>query len=185
MSIRVMSQIWSASAQQGTLLLMLLALADFANDDGVAWPSVPALARKCRVSERQARRLLRDLEAAGEIVSEAGSGRKHTSSYQLIGFGDQGQKGDIQGQKGDTDVPYYDEGKGDIQGQKGDIQGKRGTSRVTKGDIAVSPEPSVNRHREPSREPSESAACARDPPAAPGGANLPGARRQTAERQTE
>lgn len=39
MSIRVMSSVWANSKQSGNDLLVLLALADFADDRGVAFPA--------------------------------------------------------------------------------------------------------------------------------------------------
>ena len=39
MSVRVSSRVWESSAQSGGGLLMLLAIADFADDDGVAFPA--------------------------------------------------------------------------------------------------------------------------------------------------
>jgi hypothetical protein len=39
MSIKVMSQVWEHSTRKGTRLLLLLALADFANDEGICYPA--------------------------------------------------------------------------------------------------------------------------------------------------
>lgn len=44
--------------------LVLLALADCANDEGLAWPSVATLKRKTNASERTVQRALKSLEAA-------------------------------------------------------------------------------------------------------------------------
>ena len=41
MSVRTMARVWEFSSHAGTDLLMLLALADFADDDGNAYPAVP------------------------------------------------------------------------------------------------------------------------------------------------
>jgi hypothetical protein len=63
--------------------LVLLVLADHANDDGTsAWPALATIAHQSRLSERQARRSLRSLEAAGEI-HETGKSRKGTHVYEL------------------------------------------------------------------------------------------------------
>ena len=68
MSIRVQSEVWEHSSQKGGALLVLLALADNANNEThLAWPSVRDLARRSRMSERQVRNILRQLEAAKEI----------------------------------------------------------------------------------------------------------------------
>lgn len=76
-----MAQVWEHSRQSGGSLLMLLALADFADDDGRCWPAVKTLAEKARMSERNARYVLRALEQAGEIATVVGGGRHGTSGY--------------------------------------------------------------------------------------------------------
>lgn len=74
MSIKLMSAVWDCDLPQAETLVML-AVADHANDpDGLAWPSVWTVARKARLSERQARRVLRKLRDAGllEVVERGG-----------------------------------------------------------------------------------------------------------------
>jgi len=80
-----MAYVWDNSKQTGSALLMLLAIADHANDDGVCWPSVKRLAARCRVQERQAKKLIKQLEESGELIVERGIGRKHTSLYTIKG----------------------------------------------------------------------------------------------------
>jgi hypothetical protein len=53
MSIKIMTEVWETSRLTSTQLLLCLALADYANDDRKCWPSVPSLAAKARISERQ------------------------------------------------------------------------------------------------------------------------------------
>lgn len=77
MSIRLMSAIWQHSPAKGTALLLLLSIADHCNDQGVAWPGVESLARKCRMSPRNVRYLLRQLETKGLLVTERRDGRTH------------------------------------------------------------------------------------------------------------
>lgn len=84
MSIKFMTRIWEHSPQEGAALLMILAIADHANDQGVCWPSVRTLARKCRVSERHATRLISKLQGDGEIEIETGGGRGHTNVYRVM-----------------------------------------------------------------------------------------------------
>ena len=50
--------------------LILMALADAANDQGICWPSVWTLAAKCCVCSRTVRRVLQDLVDLGLLVSE-------------------------------------------------------------------------------------------------------------------
>lgn len=135
MSIKWSGMVWHNSQQTGSGLLVLLAIADHANDDGICWPSVARLARMARVSERQCQRLISQLVNAGELaVERGGHGPKSTTVYRMLPV--------LAENKGDTAMSPLTENKGDIQGIKGDIQ-------RAKGDIAVSPEPSI----EPSIEP--------------------------------
>lgn len=77
MSIRAMNHVWDHSKASGSALVVLLAIADAANDeDWSSWISVPRLSEKTRLSERQLQRILRALEAAGELIVEEGAGKK-------------------------------------------------------------------------------------------------------------
>jgi hypothetical protein len=67
------------------VLLALLAIADFANDNGVAWPALSVLAAKARLSVRQLCTVLDELEMAGELKRERSSGgRKRRSCYLVM-----------------------------------------------------------------------------------------------------
>ena len=65
--------------------LVLLALADAADDDGLCWPSQAVLARKARISERSARRHIEFLREAGLVDVETRSSLKGRRSnlYRL------------------------------------------------------------------------------------------------------
>lgn len=63
-----MTLVWEHSTQKGSSLLLLLAIADHANEEGTAWPSVPTLAKKVRVTERRIQQMLRELQEEGELV---------------------------------------------------------------------------------------------------------------------
>ncbi len=67
MSIRVSSLVWESSRQKSGNLLVLLAIADHADEQGVAWPGLALLARKTRLSERHVRRCLNALATADEL----------------------------------------------------------------------------------------------------------------------
>ena len=67
MSIREMSRVWADSKQKGSALLLLLAIADNANDDGICWPSTKTLSHKTRMTERNVLRLIDVLSDAKEI----------------------------------------------------------------------------------------------------------------------
>jgi DNA-binding transcriptional ArsR family regulator len=59
---------------EGTRLLVLLALADQANDEGLAYPAVTTLAQRARVGREAARKHLRALEADGILETQQGRG---------------------------------------------------------------------------------------------------------------
>lgn len=85
MSISIMSEIWSTSEQKGSGLLMLLALADFMDDEGKCWPKIDTLAKKTRLSRSQSMRLLAKLESEGEIIIDRRlfRGMKTNSVYNI------------------------------------------------------------------------------------------------------
>lgn len=88
MSISIMSEVWKDAPIAGTELLMLLALADSANDDRECWPSLAHLQRKTRLSRPQTQRLLKSLERNGliEILKNQGKGAagRKTNQYRIL-----------------------------------------------------------------------------------------------------
>ena len=87
MSIKVMTSVWEQSKQENGRLLLLLALADHANDDGVCWPSILRLAQRIRRKERQTKRLVAELMESGELFRVQGVGRGNTNLYLVtVGF---------------------------------------------------------------------------------------------------
>ena len=84
-----MSAVWAqAPVRQGSLLV-LLALADYANDNGICWPSVPHLMEKAHVSRRHVQRILRELTRKGLIRKEKMVGRYEPNVYKVLcGRGD-------------------------------------------------------------------------------------------------
>jgi hypothetical protein len=89
MSIRAMTAVWDRAPVSGSELLLLLALADAANDDLECWPGIRYLAHKVRVSERHIQRMLSSLEQQGLIqrILHGGRGRYEgweSNRYRLI-----------------------------------------------------------------------------------------------------
>lgn len=84
MSVRTMARVWDASKHSGTELLMLLAIADFADDDGNAYPAVPTLAAKCRMSSRNANFILSALRESGELEVRQNEGPRGTNRYCVV-----------------------------------------------------------------------------------------------------
>src|SRR5689334_12023137 len=83
MSVKVMSLIWERGPFEGGALLVMLALADWANDEGECWPAVPTIAEKARMGERNARYVLKKLEGDGWLGRLEGRGRRHSNTYFL------------------------------------------------------------------------------------------------------
>ena len=114
MSIRVMSRVWEESKHEGSALLTLLAIADFADDDGKAFPSKKTLAKKTRMSARSVQRLVQTLIASGELFVDPNAGRNGTNLYIVGAGGDKlsppqvetpvTQGGDSPGSGGETPV---------------------------------------------------------------------------------
>lgn len=75
MSIRLMSIAWKAPGLNPGQKLALVALCDNASDEGICFPAVRTLARKCSMGERTIQGHLSDFEARGFISREERSGR--------------------------------------------------------------------------------------------------------------
>jgi hypothetical protein len=69
MSIRAMTWAWSITLAPASKLV-LMALADIADDQGVCWPSHPTLAAKCCMTGRSVRRVLSLLQAQQFVFVE-------------------------------------------------------------------------------------------------------------------
>ena len=83
MSIEATNAAWKHSRQKSGGLLVLLALADYTNAEGVAWPAISTLARKVRMSKRNVQRWVRVLEKAGEVEVRPNQGRKGSNIYRI------------------------------------------------------------------------------------------------------
>ena len=79
-----MAAVWKGSRHSGSSLLMLLAIGDFADDEGRAYPAVPTLASKCRTTARNANRILADLRNSGELEIAVNQGPKGTNLYRVV-----------------------------------------------------------------------------------------------------
>jgi len=175
MSVRTITRVWEHSKQSSTDLLLLLAMADHADDDGVCWPGIPRLAAKTRTSERQTIRNVEKLAQSGEIFLSRQCGRGHSNLYFItVGLAPDEIIHILQSRfelgleaieltkslasatlKGDTGDRVYQEEKVTPVTQKV-------TPVTLKGDIAMSPEP-----LEPSMEPSIKERHKKRPPAIP------------------
>ncbi len=153
MSVEIMARVWNESVHTGTALLMLLAIADHANNDGVCWPSISKLAEKARVKPRQASNLIALLRDSGELSVSTGKGRNNTSIYVVT-----------IGEKGATErvIQRAQNMQSSAQNMQSSAQNMQ--SSVIKHATAIAYEP-LEPSIEPSLEPSGRAAAL--PPAPP------------------
>lgn len=70
MSIRIMSAVWERQDITPTHKLVLLALADWANDEGLCWPSIDKLCTKSGLKRRSVQMAIQSLEQAGFLKRE-------------------------------------------------------------------------------------------------------------------
>jgi len=87
MAVRVLSKVWDGFPEGGTELLALLALADWSDDEGRCYPSIKSIAKKMRLKERQAQRVVNKLINDGfvKILSNKfGGAPGATRQYQII-----------------------------------------------------------------------------------------------------
>lgn len=82
MSVIRMSAVWKESQHKANDLLLLLALADAANDEGYCWPSVDTLAEKTRIHRSTVLRAAKRLENSGEIYIQ--HNRRHGNKYLVL-----------------------------------------------------------------------------------------------------
>lgn len=85
MSVRVMSRVFDHSKARGNELLVLLAIADWADDDGVAFPSLEAIAAKARIARSTVQAVVGRLVALGELeATNRRSGQRQTSNLYRV-----------------------------------------------------------------------------------------------------
>jgi hypothetical protein len=153
-----MNSVWKESRQAGGKLLLLLAIADFANDAGMAYPGIATLAEKTRQHRRTVQRQLSDLEEEGEIAIEPGTGRANTNTYWVLAGMDHHTRAkiihDCKKLKGGNLPPIPEDKKGGVPCLKGGVpstkrvasdppEDLKGGVPCLKGGTAVPPEPSL------------------------------------------
>ena len=85
MSVKAMTYVWENSPYNGNALIVHLALADHCDDQGICWPSQRYLAEKCKVSERQIRRIIYQMVEDGFLFIEVrGRQGKNNNRYRLV-----------------------------------------------------------------------------------------------------
>ena len=84
MSIKVTSQIWEKSRRAGTDLLILLALADCSDDEGLSFPDIDDIAHKARLSVEDTRTQLAGLVSQGVLKKIENVGSYGADYYQIL-----------------------------------------------------------------------------------------------------
>lgn len=113
MSVRCQTWVYEHSEATGNDRLVLLAIADEADDDGThGHPGIERISHKARVPKRTTMRCLDRLEAAGRLVVERPEvkGRGHFNTYVVVM---------TEGQKGATLAPQPVPEKGREKARKG------------------------------------------------------------------
>jgi hypothetical protein len=170
MSIRVLTQVWDSDRLKGTELLVLLCLADYANDEGICWPSMGRIAMRTRQSSRNARRMIERLEKKNIIERQLRADETTLYRIKFKALLDQPEettgavKIDLGGQvrPGRTDSTGAD--KSGSQPRSDSTASPVGDDRTPRSGSSA--KPSLNR-KEPSVEPAPEAAGAAKAPSGP------------------
>ena len=158
MSIRLMSQVWEDTrVESQSELLVLLALADHARDDGLCWPSMRSIAVKARIEERSAQRIVRRLIEKGliELVSQGGciDGCNTPNRYRVVLGEPRQTHGVTDGRPG---VTVSQGVRGDLASPRGDPEDSNG---VTQGHPNHQIEPLTERitttYRQAAKKPNQ------------------------------
>jgi hypothetical protein len=101
MAIRIMTHVWENSKHKGSALLLLLAIADMASDDGTCYPGIQRLSKKTRMSERNVQINLKVLTKGGELEIDYNQGVHTKTGYTnlyIVKFPEQGERQYLRGQ---------------------------------------------------------------------------------------
>jgi hypothetical protein len=148
-----MQAVWQHSKQSGGALVLLLAIADNAHDDGGgAYPSIDTLARKARMTGRNVNILLKALVVDGEIAIDPGAGPHGVNVYRVLLPG-------LATPENISPLKTFHPEKSDAGGVKNPARG--GEAGFRGGVKEVSPKPSLNRQENHQGKPSGSERAAR------------------------
>ena len=78
-----MSLVWEHGPADKAEVLVLLAIADYCNDDGECWPSVASIARKARMTERGVQKICARLSETGWLQIDLRQGRYGCNLYRI------------------------------------------------------------------------------------------------------
>lgn len=82
MSIDAINDVWEYSQAVGSARVIMLCLANYADANGVAWPSVALIAKRSKITPRNVRKHIEGLIEAGEITP-AGTGIRGVVKYKI------------------------------------------------------------------------------------------------------
>lgn len=148
MSIEIMTAVWDRSTAYGGDLLILLAIANYADINGRAYPSIRTLSQRGRMTERNAQYCIQKLEALGELKVDRNAGPHGTHIFQVVLGGEKFSGGEkISGvqsfrhqrkskRNNDLDKPIGEKFSG--------VQSFQGEAHFTGGVKPISPEPSLD-----------------------------------------
>lgn len=88
MSFKLVKQIVRSQQASPAHKLVMIVIADHTNDkkSGTAWPSIDTIAAYVGLKRRQVQRILRDLEASGQIRVWKKNAIMGTNRYQILSF---------------------------------------------------------------------------------------------------
>jgi hypothetical protein len=141
MSVQAAAWVIEHSRHKGANLLCLLMIANHAHADGTgAYPSIATLARECRMSERQIKRIIPLLEKSGELTVAPDKGKRgaHLYTLPLMPHGDK-----MSPTLRDKMSPREQPRGQDVTTARGQVVHALGDISDALGDIAMSPEPSL------------------------------------------
>ena len=145
-----MTDVWDNADVKGGDMLVLLALADWANDDGMCFPAIPTIARRARMTGRNVQLCLRKLCNLGLVRIEDNAGPHGVNRYFVTARPDRDAVAAATTSSGGGEkfspVEEPQEGvKNDAQGVKPASPG--GEAGFTQTVIEPSTEPSTERER--------------------------------------
>jgi DNA-binding transcriptional ArsR family regulator len=180
-AIRLMTAVWDdESLPRGDVLLML-ALADHANDEGACFPSINRLARRTRSSPSTVRRHLRSLREAGRLTVDQREGTSNLYRIVLHGEGWAYGRGAGEAPR-QADTPLQNDTPRGLTPLPPGDRGTPATAVAGGGVRTVTPEPSRSpRGSDRYAAELQSVDCGSETSAGPAGAGQPpGARRHRA-----
>jgi hypothetical protein len=86
MSVKIMSAVFDKSKTEGNARLILLALADCANEEGTCWPSISTISNMANVYEQTTRKYIGAMERIGLLSVEDRfdkNGRRTSNIYKI------------------------------------------------------------------------------------------------------